>query len=79
MARRVTRDPHELARQRDNEIARRVCWVVGQAEIALGLEHDAAMPLDVALDRVLAGALAGRLDPGIYALCWAWRGIPAGR
>jgi hypothetical protein len=58
-----------------NELRRRIWFAVGQAEIALGLAHDDARSAGETLDRILAAALAGRLDPGLYSLCWQLRRI----
>jgi hypothetical protein len=60
----------------DLEFARRMAFMVRQAEVALGLKPDDRRPLNDRLDHILAAALAGRLDPGLYSLCWLLRSVP---
>lgn len=58
------------------ELGRRLAWSVRQAETSLGLKSNDSRPLVNRLDQILAAALAGRLDPGLYTLCWLLRSAP---
>jgi hypothetical protein len=56
------------------ELARRVFWCIYQAEQALSLPGQGS--LLERLDRILGAALAGRLDPVLYKVCYALRRVP---
>jgi hypothetical protein len=59
---------------RELDVARRLAFVIGGAERELALADGANRSLDARLDRIMAAALAGGLDPWIYRVCWLLRG-----
>jgi hypothetical protein len=61
------------------ELGRRLWWCIYQAEQALELPGPAHGSLTERLDRILRRALAGRLDPVLYQVCYALRRAPVPR
>ena len=57
----------------DLDLARRIHFVVSAAEYALQLAAPPDVGIEVRLDRVLAGAVDGGLDPASYRACWQLR------
>jgi hypothetical protein len=57
----------------DRDRARALAVLLSGTESQLGLSENAPIPVVARLDRILAGALSGRLDPALYARIWRIR------